>query len=1014
VKRTILCGGATLLTLVALGPLGPVGPSSGVPFGVGSAAAQTGQMFGELVGKVTDDQGAVLPGVTVTLSGSAVMGTPTATTGPTGQYRFPAVNTGTYTLKFELAGFAPLVREGIVVPVRQTITVDASLKLAALQETVTVSGSSPTVDVENTKVGARLSQDILTDVPTSRTIFGSTTVLPGMTMARQDPGGLNAATSTDMVAHGATHYNLNYYGVTADTPLNIGSMYYMDFGSAEEISVDTAALGAEVGGGGGANINVVPKSGSNTLRGDALYSITGRGYWKGLSSSNVTPALRAQGVTDPSLQKLYDVNADAGGPIMKDRLWWFGSFRNYHTIEATPNYTTVNPDGSLTNPFVSNLRNFTASGKYQFNRNNQLSAFWTYNKKYQPNRNAGCGSSSCQPDPVNTLNQQSPKNLFNGDWTSVMGQNTFLEVSSTYFHMHWPSDWSDEFKGLPANLQMPSTYNITTRTYIAGPEPTGQRFRDSYRAQVNIGLTRYIDGWLGASHQLKTGFENWYGWGQDYFNVFDDTRLRYTSNPDGTNLVPSEVYEFATPLTQLTRMKNFAAFVQDRATYSRITVNLGLRWSFYDGYIPPQTGGGGMWFPVTNYPKVDPGYNWNTLAPRTGVVIKLTEDGKNVAKASYSRYYEVMYTTEYASVNPTSIGTTNVPLVYAWNGFNPDGSLNLGSKPKSQFVPTLNKIDPNLKDPRDDEIMFAYQRELASNWSLSVDWIQRWFRDATVDQDCYGLPCNTVASTAWAPTLVLTDPGPDNIKGTADDRQLTLYNVLPQYLGKDAIFHTNCGNNSPVSCTQRYKAFELALSKRMSNRWQMQASYVWSRLNGDIVLDYTNPNNLFDFVREGATATGTGITPTTTSPDQPHAFKLLGSYQAPLGITVGANYQALSGLPYDRNLTVAFAQGTANLRMEPRGTYRYDTLSLLSIRADKSFRVGGSRRASFIVELHNALNSSASQNSSGTATQGFASQAAFNAVIASNLTSKVPTSYFGRVQEIVAPRVLKIGLKFDF
>src|SRR5499426_1858269 len=280
-------------------------------FGLAPAAAQTGQMFGELVGKVSDDQGGVLPGVTVTLSGPAAMGTPTATTNASGLYRFPAVNSGTYTLKFELAGFAPMVREGIVVPVRQTITVDAAMKLASLQETVTVSGSSPTVDVENTKVGARLDQEMLTSVPTSRTIFGSTTVLPGMTMARQDPGGLNAATSTGMVAHGASNYNLNYYGVTADTPQNYGSMYYMDFGSAEEISVDTAAIGAEVGGGGGANINVIPKSGGNTIKGSAIWSITGKGYWDGFTGNNITDDLRKQGITDPTLQKLNDDNADA-------------------------------------------------------------------------------------------------------------------------------------------------------------------------------------------------------------------------------------------------------------------------------------------------------------------------------------------------------------------------------------------------------------------------------------------------------------------------------------------------------------------------------------------------------------------------------------------------------------------------------------------------------------------------------------------------------------------------------
>jgi hypothetical protein len=987
-------------------------------FGLAPAAAQTGQMFGELVGKITDAQGGALPGVTVTLTGPAAMGTPTAVSNEQGRYRFPAVNSGTYQLKFELAGFAPMVREGIVVPVRQTITVDAEMKLASLQETVTVSGESPTVDVENTKVGARLSQEILAAVPTSRTIFGSTTVLPGMTMSRQDPGGLNAATSTGMTAHGSQNYNLNYYGVTADTPQNYGSMYYMDFGSAEEISVDTAAMGAEVGGGGGANINVIPKSGGNTLKGDVNWAITGKGYWDGFTASNITDDLRKQGITDPTLRNLNDFNADAGGPFIKDRFWWFGSFRNYSTVEATPSYTVVNSDGSLTNPFNSNLRNYTTSGKYQINKNNQLSMFWTYNRKFQPNRNAGVA----QPVPAGTLHQESPKNLINGNWTSVFGQNTFLEVSSTYFHMHWPSTWADEFNALPANLQHASTFNIGTAVYIDGPEPTGERFRDAYRHQTNIGVTRYIDGWLGASHQLKTGFENWWTpTGTDGFVIQNDVRLRYTgpaatcSPTVRTGCTPVEVFLYNTPLTQLTKMRNFAGFVQDRATYSRITLNLGLRWSYYDGTIPAQSNGGSQWASVCaacnqSFPEVKTPYSWNTLAPRTGVVIKLSEDGKNVAKASYSRYYESMYTTEFSAINGNGINTTGV-ATYAWSGaLNPDGTVPISSllnangtvpapgalpTAKSVFVARSNTIDPNLKDPKNDEIMFAFQRELAPNWSMSVDWIQRWFNDYTVDQDCYGLPCNTTASTAYIQNRTAHDFGPDNLNGTADDSDLTLYQVRPEYLGKDTFFHTNCGNNVSVSCTQRYRAFELTLGKRMSNRWQMQGSYVWSQLNGDVVLDYTNPNNALPFVGQGS---GTV--------DQPNAFKLLGSYQAPYGITLGANFQSLSGLPVDRVLSVAFSQGTANLRMEPRGTYRASTLNLLSLRADKGIRFS-SHRLAFVAELHNVLNSSAGQNSYGTVTRGFANQAAFDA-------GQLGTSYFGRVQEIVAPRVLKIGVKLDF
>ena len=944
--------------------------------GVVPARAQTGQMFGELVGKVTDDQGGLLPGVIVTLTGPAVMGTMTATTNANGLYRFPAVNSGTFKLTFQIAGFADLVRDGIVVPVRSTITVDASMKLAALQETVTVTGASPTVDVENTKVGARLDNELLTAVPTSRTIFGATTILPGMVMGRQDPGGLNAATSTGMVAHGATGYNLNYYGVTADTPQNYGSMYYADFGSAQEISIDTAAMGAEIGGGGGANINIVPKSGGNSIKGDAFYTTTGRGVWDGFSGNNITSDLRAQGIVEPSLQKLRDFNADVGGPILRDRLWYFGSYRNYSTVENVPSFSM---------PFDSNLRNYTASAKYLINRNNQLSAFWTYNRKYQPHRGAGLA----QPNPINTLNQQSPKNLFNGNWTSVMGQNTFLEVSSSYFHMHWPSRFSDEFNALSDAQKHSSTFNNTTKIYLDGPEPTGSRLRDAYRQQTNVGMTRYIDSVLGASHQLKVGFENWYGWGTDGFDIFNDTRLRYNSAPDGTNLVPFEIFAYNTPLTQETKMRNYAAFAQDRLTYDRFTVNLGLRWSYYTGELPEQTGGGGRWFPQVTYPAVKAPFAWNTLAPRTGLIWKVTEDGKNVAKVAYSRYFEAMYTGEMDAINQNIIQTAGV-ATYTWLGDkNGNGIVDPGEYnpvAKSTFTPKANSIDPNLRNPRVDEILFSYQREVMNDVSFSASWIQRWFNDSTIDQDRGG-STNPIAYTP----KVVPDYGPDNVKNTSDDRQLTFYNRS----GTDVFFHTNCGNGVTVKCQQQYRGLELTLGKRMSNHWQLLGSYVWSRLDGDRILDFTDPNNLLPSMQ-----TGRGTS------DQPHAFKLIGSYQAPFGITLGANYQALSGLPRDRTLSVTTPSSTVYL-VENRGTYRQDYLGLLSLRAEKRFAFNGQHAFSVIGEVHNALNSHAGQNSFGSATQSFENQAEFDA-------ARLKTSYAGRVQEIVAPRILKIGVKVEF
>jgi Carboxypeptidase regulatory-like domain len=932
--------------------------------------AQTGQNFGELVGKVLDDQGGVLPGVTVTLTGPALMGAPTATTNDRGMYRFPAVPSGTYTLTFDLPGFAKLVRTGIEVPIRQTITVDTQLKVATLQETVTVKGESPVVDVENAKVGARLDNQTLQTVPTSRSIFGSATVLPGMVMTRQDPAGLNAATSTGMTAHGASNYNLNYFGVTADTPQNYGSMYYMDYNSAEEISVDTAAMGADIGGGGGANINIIPKSGSNRVKGTLYYSGTGKRF----AGDNVDDELRAQGVTAGTrLLKLNDVNGDAGGPFIKDRLWWFGSFRDYTTFEQIIGFPK---------DFKSNLRNYTARVNTEVARGQQLSGFWTYNKKQQPNRGAG----ATQPNPIGTIHQESPKNLFNVNWTSVMSQTRFLEVSSTYFHMHWPSLYADEFYALPEDQRTPTMQNLTTGIFFNGPEPTGERRRDAYRYQTNVAFTQYIDHFLGGTHQMKVGFENWYGWGSDGFDVFRDTRLQFRHDANGVPQ-PAQILAYNTPLVQKTNMRNAAAFVQNRASYARVTLNLGLRWSFYDGYLPEQTGGGGRWYPQTTYPKLDAGFNWNTLAPRTSLTWKVTADGRNVAKASYSRYYEVMYTGEFADViNPNTINTGGL-ATYRWFGdLNGNGLLDAGEydpAPLSTVQPRLNTIDPNLKDPRTDEFTLGYQRELIRNVAFTASWVQRWFNDATVDVEV-GIPVD-----GYTPQ-VFNDPGPDNLVNTGDDRPITLYNVQAAYRGKNVAYHTNFPG------TQRYKGLELSVTKRMANRWQLMGSYVWSRFDGDLVVDPNNPNQTIP-----TNGVGRGST------DQPHAVKIIGVYQAPWQVNVGLNYQGLSGLPTDRQFRAALTQGSTTVRAEPRGTYRADFLNLMSLKVDKVFHLHPHAQISAFAEVHNLTNTNAAQGSIGTLTQAFTSQAAFDA-------AKATTSYFGRVQEIVAPRILKLGVKYTF
>jgi hypothetical protein len=647
-------------------------------------------------------------------------------------------------------------------------------------------------------------------------------------------------------------------------------------------------------------------------------------------------------------------------------MWWFGSARDYTTFEQVIGFPK---------DFKSNLRNYTARVNTQVGSGNQLSGFWTYNKKFQPNRGAGL----TQPNPIGTINQQSPKNLFNLNWTSILSQTRFLEASSSYFHMHWPSRYADEFFDLPDAEKTSTMQNLTTGIFFNGPEPTGERLRDAYRYQTNVAFTQYVDELLGASHQMKAGFEHWIGWGSDGFDIFNDTRLQFRNDANGVPQ-PSQILAYNTPLVQKTHMRNVAAFVQDRASFKRLTLNLGLRWSLrrLPAGQPAAAAAGSRRRPS----EVRRGFNWNTLAPRTSAVWKMTEDGRNVAKR-VQPLHEVM-PGEFATPSPEHDQPGGL-VTYRWFGdANGNGLVDPGEYDPalSTVQPRLNQIDQSWGS-EDRRNHVRVQRELARNVGLNVSWIQRWFNDQTVDTEI-GIPV-----TGYTPRA-LTDPGPDNLMNTADDRPITLYDVQPQFRGQNVTRHANFGG------TQRYEGLEVSISKRMSNRWQLLGSYVWSRLDGDLVVDPNNPN-----LTIASNAVGRGAN------DQPHAVKIIGSYIAPYQVHVGLNYQGLSGLPYDRTFRATLAQGSTTVRAEPRGAYRADFLNLLSLKVDKTFDLHRHARPSVFLEIHNLTNTNAAQGSIGTLTQSFASQAAFDA-------AKATTSYFSRVQEIVAPRIVKFGVKYMF
>ena len=386
-------------------------------------SAQTGQIFGEIVGKVADDAGGVLPGVAVSLTGPAVLGTRTATTNETGQYRFPGVNPGSFTLKFELSGFATFVRAEVIVAARSTVTIDAEMRIASVEETITVTGASPIVDVESARVGARFDAELLEAVPTAKQIYSTVTLAPAVVNSRQDPGGINPTSKNFMIAHGVNTFAMNYFGVTADTPQNYGQMYYVDMNATDELSIDTAAMAAEIGGGGGANINVVPKSGGNQVTGKVEYSYIDRDL--AMIDSNVTPELQALGLSELSLTYVRDGHYTIGGPIKSDRLWYFGSFQNFTSSEVVSRFPY---------PGVRGMRSGTARLTQKVGNNGQLGGLFLYNKRIV--HYAGGGVTN--PDPITTTDQRSPKNMYVGNYTTVVGANTFIEGVVSHFDLKNP------------------------------------------------------------------------------------------------------------------------------------------------------------------------------------------------------------------------------------------------------------------------------------------------------------------------------------------------------------------------------------------------------------------------------------------------------------------------------------------------------------------------------------------------------------------------------------------------
>src|SRR5688500_1826101 len=896
----------------------------------GGGASSTGT----IQGRVMDSQGAVLPGVTVTATSPSALGAQTAVTSETGNYRFPAVPPGEYELTFELAGFNTLKRSGIQITLGFTANVNVELALATLQETVTVSGQSPVIDTSTTRVQQNFKMEQLQSIPNGRDMWALLAVTPAVQMSRIDVGGNRAGTQTGYRAYGMDgQVRVLIEGINT-TEGTTGAGFYFDYASLEEAFLGTSGQTAEMPN-PGVQSQFIARSGGNQFSGE--YHLDW--YNNALQGSNipeeytVPTAFRNSPIREHSneIDRYYDTDINVGGPIKRDKIWWFGTYRTQFNAIQQPNFT-------FDKTFDTKLWNAVGKGTYQINQKHKLVGYYQWGQKIQPNRLPQSTYTYTDEGPTNR--QDSGSWVYKGEWNGTLSDKLYVEARYGDFGYYFPQI---------TNGTEPYYFRDSGTLEIRGSHQKNQNDRD--RKQVTGAATYFLDTAKG-SHTFKFGGEilkelQWFGVLQGVGGHIEHVYNNGVSNqvifriPTATQVGGLKDNDNG-HLTTENALDQNSFFINDTWSIGRLTVNLGGRFDQYKGWLPEQNQLGATVGPVVVQAKTfaeQDLFTWNQFAPRVGFVFDLSGDGKTVVKANYGLYWHNPGVGISDNANPNT-GTKSA--TYGWNDANADRRWQPGEETNRQTASLEGALvlDPNLKDPYSHEAAAWLERQITDTIGVRGGFVYKTEEDlieqyiSARNLDAYTVPCN------------FTDIGVDGVRGTGDDRVLSFLGLTSAQAA--ALGTTQVVMNLPRF--GRYKTAEVSMNKRYGNRWSasMGGAYTWMN---DFPSDF--PQN----------------------PAQPGAedrsvwnFKASGSYDAPYGIRLSPVLRHQSGVNFARENTLTFptgitASGVNNQRiyMEPANANREDNIWVFDVRAEKTVNFTDRIRTRLFVDLFNITNSHASE-----------------------------------------------------
>jgi hypothetical protein len=976
------------------------------------AASASAQVAAGITGQVKDATGAVLPGVTVEAASSALIEkTRTVVTDGQGRYNIVDLRPGVYTVAFTLPGFTTVKREGVELTSGFTAAVNADLKVGGVEETVMVTGASPVVDIQNVRTQQVMKLETLEALPSGQrdmTQFASLTLgATASTPGRNDVGGAMSESNTGISIHGGRGDDgrTNYDGMNTNMFAGGGGgqmrLWKFNTIGVQETVIDTGGAGAETET-GGANVNMVPRDGGNTYSMRSVMNYTN----ENLSSGKVSDALVARGSAAyaNSLKKVFDYGVGIGGPIVRDRLWfynanrWWGSqgygANNYYNI--SPDWWRYVPD--LNRPAHSDQDQKDVGGRFTWQA--AAKQKMTYSVNWQ--RACNCWFSilaGARQAPEAAIVDYYGKDAFLGGMWMQQGSWTYTVTNRLLFQVSG-SVLTQQYSRTNPFLPGPEDISITEQT-------TGYRFGSLGAGAVS--LVDYGEGnplrtnnfneraaisYVTGSHSFKAGVQALQGLQDQYGNV-RPSDIAYTFR----NGVPLSITELATPLAQKARLRSVSLFAQDQWTVGRMTLNGGLRFDHFAAFSPAITLTAGRFRPSQSFPETRNLPNFKDVTPRVGVAWDLFGNGKTAVKGSWGRYLSGQGGGDALALQPAaSIITSTTRL---WNDtdrdFVPDCVLEnpvangecLAIQNPAFGQPIVTTVwDESARTgwnvrEHSYQSSIALQHELRGGVGLTVGYYRTDWRNQQANVNL------ALSASDYTPYCV-TAPTDARLDAVSGSRVCGLYDENLNKAGQVNI-HRMLAKDVP-GATQRpeevYNGLDIGLSARFARGGVVQGGVGLGRTT----FDYCWQNDLPNVTQIGTPAS----LPRSSEfcEIQPPLWSGVGSqiklqavYPLPGDFVVSGTFKHLPGIPVSSTYTLTNGQAaqalgrdlsacrgatpctaTANVQLLPAANNQGnsaavkfdDRLNQTDLRVTRTFRFGR-LRAQGIAEVYNVFNSRPAQ-----------------------------------------------------